>query len=576
MLLFQIARRVIQARLLLAVVAVLSGGLNLAVQGAPAAVKAELVYRTPAGVVYHVTADGLSSITTGNRTLASGGWSCFNAEGWFKDSGSQEVKTDHIGDKALTVLGDRVARVRQVRGDVVCNADYSFEGDDLTISARVENNHATAPMNVTGFSGLTFHFDRPPAGLMQVQHISYFQAHGVGLCHPGYWSPIGGSYAADNSIGVGLSPWNTGLMRTLILWDYADWNPDKREKLPERKLIYFAVSPVPPRGAATFDFRMRISPNRDWKYLLEPYRRHFQRTFGPVQYKADDRWVATDYLNQSQQAISPTNPYGFHGGTRRIDTAAGVAAFCGQVIPALQQANGQGVIVWGQGGDDPRGAMYRPDFDVLPPEVEANWTTLAGCFKAAGLKLGVATRPRDMAVRLDWKQDQIIGINPDDAGHRDMLWRRFRNMKDKGCTLFYLDSFGDSFEDVKMMQFLREKLGPDVLTFAEHQCDAMMAFSGGYSEATMDADPKNGPPHYRLWSGVDNWRVYEWLAPGAQMAARLYEIKGKAPAGFESSDHFFLSHRITPLVPTNDFARAPEIRQLQGQFLTPAGQWLAP
>ena len=25
-----------------------------------------------------------------------------------------------------------------------------------------------------------------------------------------------------------------------------------------------------------------------------------------------------------------------------------------------------------------------------------------------------------------------------------MLWKRFKNMIDKGCTLFYLDSFGSS------------------------------------------------------------------------------------------------------------------------------------
>ena len=58
---------------------------------------------------------------------------------------------------------------------------------------------------------------------MQVQHISYFQAHGLGLCHPSFWSKIGGSYAADGTPGVGISPWKTGWTRTLILWDYGSW-----------------------------------------------------------------------------------------------------------------------------------------------------------------------------------------------------------------------------------------------------------------------------------------------------------------------------------------------------------------
>ena len=70
--------------------------------------------------------------------------------------------------------------------------------------------------------------------------------------------------------------------------------------------------------------------------------------------------------------------------------------------------------------------MYRPDFDVLPPEVAAQWPVLAQRFRDAGLHLGVATRPRHMAVRANWTSDEIIDINPDDPGHRTMLWQRFR------------------------------------------------------------------------------------------------------------------------------------------------------
>jgi hypothetical protein len=43
-----------------------------------------------------------------------------------------------------------------------------------------------------------------------------------------------------------------------------------------------------------------------------------------------------------------------------------------------------------------------------------------------------------------WEADQISDLNPNDPGHREMLWRRFHNMRKKGCTLFYLDSFGDN------------------------------------------------------------------------------------------------------------------------------------
>ena len=207
-----------------------------------------LTYRSPQGVEFQVTADGLSSIRFAGRQLASGGWSVFNAEPWFKNAGSGRVDTKALREKSIKILGEKQARVRQVKGDVVSTTDYTFDGEDVLISARVENNHPDEPLNVVGFSGLAFHFQRPPTGLMMVQHISYFQYNGLKLCHPGEWSKIGGSYAEDDAVGVGLSPWKTGLTRTLFLWDYADWNPDKRERLPERRLIYFVVAPIPEPG----------------------------------------------------------------------------------------------------------------------------------------------------------------------------------------------------------------------------------------------------------------------------------------------------------------------------------------
>ena len=410
---------------------------------------------------------------------------------------------------------------------------------------------------------------------MQVQHISYFQAHGLGLCHPGFWSKIGGSYAVDSAVGVGVSPWKTGWTRTLILWDYASWEADQREKSPRRRLMYFVGAPVPARGARTFDLRLRVSPNRDWQHLLAPYREHFRATFGAVRYDADYRWIASDYVNQSQQAISPENPYGLHGGHRRLDLAAGVEAFAKTVIPAITSAGGQGVILWGQGGDDPRGAMYRPDFDILPPEIERNWPLLAQRMHAAGLRLGVTARPADLALRLDWKQDQVIPINADDPDHREMLWRRFQKMIDRGCTLFYLDSFGAELEHVKLMRFLRERMGRKILTFTEHQCDAILPYSGGYSETTARSAGPNGP-EYQVWSGVENWRIYQWLAPGAQLVSRLYQVEGQMPKDFEPVDEFFYRHGITPLVPVSDFARLPQLGPIQAKHLAaPAGRGAA-
>ena len=102
-----------------------------------------------------------------------------------------------------------------------------------------------------------------------------------------------------------------------------------------------------------------------------------------------------------------------------------------------------------------------------------------------------------------------------------------------------------------------------MLTFCEHQCDAMLPYSGGYSETTFDpaaAAKAGADPPYRLWSDVGRWEVYRWLVPGAQMGSRLYEVKGKIPRD-TPPDAFFRAHEVTPLVPVNDFpTRLPALQ----------------
>jgi hypothetical protein len=528
-----------------------------------------VVYRTPQGIEYEVNAEGLCAIRSQGRELMRGGWSVFNGEGYFQTEPGP-VKSSEILKKQFEKQDERHARVLHRKQDVRCVFDYAFDGEDLTISARVENQHPHAALAVTQFGGCEFTFASPPTGCMRQWHSTYMQANGIAVCHPSSFSPVGGSYAQDGAVGVGLSPWRTDFAQTLFLWDFTDWNLGKREKLPSRRLMYFVADPIPARGARTFDMRLRVSPNVDWHHLLEPYREHFQATFGDVRYKADYRWIASDYLNHSQKAVSAKNPYGFHE-SRRIDTAKGVAELCDAVIPVLRQGNAQGLLLWGQGGDDARGGMYRPDFDVLPPEVEAQWPVLVRRLREAGLKLGVCTRPRHMAVRQDWRKDQIIDINGADPGHQEMLYRRFQNMIERGCGMFYLDSFGGAFEDVKLMRVLRQKLGADVLTFCEHQCDALMPYSGGYSETTLHADEQ--PPRYRLWADESDWEIYQWLVPGAQMISRLIETKGKLAADIEWPEQWFFERRVTPLLPVANFARAGKTAALQAEFLTDPKTW---
>ena len=530
-------------------------------------------YKSPQGVVFAVDTNGLTAIEHEGRQIASGGWEFFDAAPWFKEFKDAPRKPAYKTQKSCETLDDQTVRVRHAGRELVALFTYRFKGEDVSISTHVENNRRNRPVEVAGFRGLTVHFSSPPRGRLPVQHISYFQAHGVRLCHPGDWMKIGGTYATDGRIGVGTSPQYDGLKRTLTLWDYSGWGKNQRENVPARRLLYFAVDRVPPRGANTFDFVLRVSPNTNWENLLSPYRDHFRRTFGRVRYKADYRPTASDYLNHSQRVVSEQNPYGFHGGLRRIDLPETARKYGREIPPKIAAFGGQGMLWWGFAGDDPRGAMYRPDFDVMPPEIEANWPALARAFDSTGLKLGVCTRPRHMAVRTTWHKDTIIDINPDNAGHRTMLRRRFESMIGNGCSLFYLDSFGSSFEDVQLMMALRERLGPDVLTFCEHQCDAIFPFSGGYSETSFHPADGKGGPRYRLWSGLENWRIYEWLTPGAQLISRLYQGEEKIPPDFERPDCFFLRRHITPLLAVSSFARANELNRYQGQYLDGNAGW---
>jgi hypothetical protein len=326
---------------------------------------------------------------------------------------------------------------------------------------------------------------------------------------------------------------------------------------------------------------LRVSPNTDWRHLLAPYKRHFRSVLGERRYTPDHRIVAVAHVNRNPEAISAENPYGFHGGMRRFDLEQGVAEFCDTVIPGLQKANGQGLILWGQGGQHPRGAMYRADFDILPPEVERNWAILAKRFQDAGLELGVCTRPRHMHFQMAWDRDGTCDINPDDPQHLAILTQRFRNMMERGCTLFYLDSFGGAAKDVTIVRHLREQLGPKVRMFAEHACDAILPFTGLYTETDFwGAGTRKGHPEpaYVPRTALGFQAIGRWLLDGEiETITRLYDRKGEIPEGFEPAPRFFFRNHMTPMIADYLIGREAEsLAKLQAEFLAEKGRWRAP
>ncbi len=545
-------------------------------------------YKNPSGIIFTVTENGLSSVTKNGKEIAKGGLYAWNAgPGWF-GAGKPDEAMAYPGYSAdaykkiageinkKTVTSD-AADHAVVRHEYFMNAvatfDYKFSGEDVAVKVKFENNDAKTSIRYPALGGLCFTFANPPTGNMPVWHMSYLHQVREGCFHPSNLNKIGGTYVIDeNNFGVGTSPITNGMARTLTFWDYDDWNPGRRDIVPVRWLTYIISNEIPPGAAVTFGFKMRVSAKTDWKHLLQPYKDYFKEIYGEVKYKSDFRAVSVMHANRNLESITPENPYGFHGGFRRLDLPEEVNKLCDLMIGGLKKADGQGLIIWGQGGEEPRGQSYRSDFDVLPPAVEKNFEIMKKRFSEAGVKFGVAARPSQMQIRLNWKEDGTININPLDPQHLEvMVWNRFKNMIDKGCTLFYLDSFGNTYEDVIIMKYLREKMGPDIQTFVEHQCDAIAPYSGFYSEcdfwAKGSADWVKNDGWYPR-TGMDFLEKARWLTGPVNIITRGYDVHGKIPDGFESTNSFFIRNGMSPMIEDYMLDQfADEVRQLQEKYL---------
>jgi hypothetical protein len=544
--------------------------LSLLASGLTAADAADAFpYKTPQGVSFTVTAKGLSSIAVGDKEVAKGSWHAANMT-HLREPAAEPAEFVFTNETMEVIEPGARVRVRHAGPAVAATFDYAFAGEDVSIKARVENFTDKA-IKATGFQGLSFLFDSAPQGWMVSQDPGWLKAHVEGFrgFHPSFENRIGGSYATDETFGVGLTPLNTGLAHTGFFWWGDQAGPNAR------RLVSIRPQEIPSGGALTFEMLMRISPKRDWKHLLDPYKQHFTKTFahptlGPVHYKADFRPMASMSIADTP-SITKDNPYGFHGDARRVDMPDGMKKFCDMVVPGLVEGRGQGMIIWALGGWDTRGAMYRPDFDILPPEVEANIPQMRQAFKDGNVRMGVCTRPGEIAFRGTWKDDWTVRINADDPQHLQIMWGRFKKMIDQGFTLFYLDTFGESLADVKAMQFYREKMGPDIQTFVEHPCDITLAYSGAYMELNYNEKAKN----YGITWGLDRfWEISQYLLPGVQAAAVSRVDEKKLPAEFERPSHYLMRKHIAPFIP--DYlikGQAKELNEITDEFLDANGQW---
>jgi hypothetical protein len=146
-----------------------------------------------AGAAWTVTRKGLSQIKLGTREVAKGAWRIFNADWTVRKADPQDTIGDVL-EKSLTRVNDAEVRVRHVHKNIVVTYDYRFDGEDVTVKARVENNDPRQTLHAVEFRGLQFAWQAPPSGVLTVTHGTWILAHPGAMYHPSETVKIGGTY----------------------------------------------------------------------------------------------------------------------------------------------------------------------------------------------------------------------------------------------------------------------------------------------------------------------------------------------------------------------------------------------
>ncbi|HEY1375494.1 MAG TPA: hypothetical protein VGF55_01810 [Gemmataceae bacterium] len=576
------------------VVAALAAAFAAPAVGRQSPKRSRFEYRTPAGVTYVVTPDGLAEVRLGSRVIARGGWRFRAADArWGFPAGPD---TEAITAKSLEVVSRTEARVTHTHAKAVARHTFTFAGEDVRIESWVENHDPKAEVRVAAFEGPKVSFGRVPRGILHNVHPSYTAAHGVTFMHPGEVR-IGGSYGVGDGFGVGAFPHDAGAHPAVILWDW-DW--EKRESDPNRTPVVYVNAPIPARGARTFGVTFRFSPNADWTHLLDPYRRHLHATVGDklLYDRPSNRPLVSSFAHGAESERGPTNPYGYHP-QRRLDTVNGVLAYHAALAPTMRAIQAQGVVIWSQGGTNPRGAMYRPDFDILPPEVVPNFVRLTELFRQDGMAVGVAARPGQIAQPLDWTKDTVSMLNAARPEELELLTHRFNVMIGRGCRLFYLDSFGARLDDVTIMRAVRggcgkEKgIGPGIQTYVEHPSDVIIPYSGLLPVLTGGVPGAAGSPAddtiaiaFAGGFGLSPPdmptipEVLRYFYPDVPIVALVGQAQGlDTDARKRAAVEYCYKLRMTPMIPDDwlppGLKAADWFNPLTRRYLTPDWQWKA-
>jgi hypothetical protein len=353
--------------------------------------------------------------------------------------------------------------------------DLSLRQEDLHISMNVENLDPKRSLIFIDFAGITFHFSRVPTGSLHSCNFPTLLQHAT-IFHPSMFTQLGASFAHDDDFG--FSVWSPSGFDQVSLFNAM--GTDDQAIPAECQPCFYTQYHLPAGKTQDIDVVFRLSADRSIPHLLEGYKRLYDQHFPALLYKPDNRAVA-QFADVGGNLVSRSNPLGFNGGFRRLDSDAGTRAYIRAVAPPMKRAGMLGIIFWSPGGYYP--PMYPPDFDQFPASVQQNIPTLVDGFKKYGLRLGLCARCGDGVTREPGKAPVTYRLSSTNAEQMQTLANRFHHAMDMGFDLFYLDSFGaQDPDDIEILKKVRAAVGPNVLLYTESGTDMTMPYAGRYCE----------------------------------------------------------------------------------------------
>lgn len=349
--------------------------------------------------------------------------------------------------------------------NLMADWDFRLSGGDLIIDCTISNCGHTASDPIV-LAIPPFVFEETPTGTLMAWHWTYLVARGLELYHPSYMQPIGCVMASDSKYGVSI--WSPSEKNKQILFN-ADFIQDGVLPNPLPIRAYTTVV-VQPGRSQKVTLQLRIASDHSYQNLLINYKKSIPAlTYLPVKKGA----VAAQAIDASW--VTPENPYGYNGDERRIDTVEGVKKYLAWQIPRLQARNCVGIIFWAPGGFWPT-SMYPVDYDVNLKRISATWPALVKGFKDAGFRVGIAARFGDSLNPGSGRSDPK---NPADVKE---LLKRIDYVAGTGVDLWYIDTAGMYWNDIKMVELARKHLGSKHLFYTEYATDVGMVNAGLYLE----------------------------------------------------------------------------------------------